>query len=188
MTRGPFRFIAATVGVVAGVSLLAVTLLVSSDVGAQTRPGAGGASAPVATPRTPDGKPDLNGRWGGGGGGGGGGRRRPGDRAGRPGAPVRALSGLFRRAGGGQGERQRQDHRTAAELPARQQPVLRARCRVHAARLREPAVVQAGVLGAGQTISTKTATRKTRRSPASLPASRGSARRCGSCRPRRTSS
>jgi hypothetical protein len=71
MTRGAFRPIVATVSAIVGLVLLSLTLLITSDIGAQTRPGGNGASS-VATPRTPDGKPDMNGRWGGGGGGGGG--------------------------------------------------------------------------------------------------------------------
>ena len=72
MSRGGFRPIVATVSAIVGLVLLSLTLLVTTNIGAQTRPAGSGASS-VATPRMPDGKPDLNGRWGGGGGGAGGG-------------------------------------------------------------------------------------------------------------------
>ena len=50
--------------------------MAGSPVVAQQPPGArAGAGQNVPTPRTPDGKPDLSGRWGGGGGGGGRGRQ-----------------------------------------------------------------------------------------------------------------
>jgi hypothetical protein len=70
MTHGSFRHVVAAMTVVASVSLLAGALFVT--IGAQSRPAGGGAAASVPTPRTADGKPDLNGRWGGGGGGGAG--------------------------------------------------------------------------------------------------------------------
>jgi hypothetical protein len=68
MTRGPIRRFVVTVAAAAAVSLLLIYL----DAAAQTRPATNGAAAQVSTPRTPDGKPDLSGRWGGGGGGAGG--------------------------------------------------------------------------------------------------------------------
>jgi len=70
MTCGRYRHIVATVSAVVGVSLLSLMSLISTAGAQARRPD--GASAPVATPRTPDGKPDLSGRWGGGGGGGAG--------------------------------------------------------------------------------------------------------------------
>ncbi len=63
------------------VSLSLVSVVMAAQTGAPTaRTGRGGVEtrpasnggAPVATPRAPDGKPDLSGRWGGGGAGGGG--------------------------------------------------------------------------------------------------------------------
>ena len=48
-----------------GVALVSV---LSIGFAAQTKP-SGQAGAPVPTPRTSDGRPDLSGRWGGGGGG-----------------------------------------------------------------------------------------------------------------------
>ena len=71
MTREPLRYIAAAVSA-AGLSLVSLT---AAGVAAQTRPASNGASAAVPTPRTPDGTPDLSGRWGGGGAGGAGGVR-----------------------------------------------------------------------------------------------------------------
>ena len=68
MTCGPIRRFVVTVAAAAAVSLLLIYL----DAAAQTRPASNGAAASVPTPHTPDGKPDLSGRWGGGGGGAGG--------------------------------------------------------------------------------------------------------------------
>ena len=62
MTCGPIRRFVVTVAAAAAVSLLLIYL----DAAAQTRPPSNGAAASVPTPRTPDGKPDLSGRWGGG--------------------------------------------------------------------------------------------------------------------------
>src|SRR5688500_638982 len=59
----------AVLSAVVGVLLVA---LMSAEAAAQTRPASEGGAA-SATPRMPDGKLDLNGRWGGGGGGPGGG-------------------------------------------------------------------------------------------------------------------
>jgi len=53
-------------------ALGAVALLTAAEIVAQTRPASNSGAAPVAMPRMPDGKPDLNGRWGGGGAGAGG--------------------------------------------------------------------------------------------------------------------
>ena len=72
MKSGALRPIVATASAIIGLVLLSLTLLITTDIGAQSRPAGGSASAPVATPLMADGKPDLNGRWGGGGGGAGG--------------------------------------------------------------------------------------------------------------------
>ena len=68
MTCGPSRPIMAAVAAAVGMSLI----LASKDAVAQARPASNSPSTSVPTPRTPDGKPDLSGRWGGGGGGAGG--------------------------------------------------------------------------------------------------------------------
>ena len=52
-------------------ALVAAALWSAPAPVAQTKPATTGG-APVTTPRMPDGKPDLNGRWGGGGAGAGG--------------------------------------------------------------------------------------------------------------------
>src|SRR6478736_5484637 len=60
----------AYIGVAACIALAVASLAVAQGRGGGRAGGA--AEANVATPRTPDGHPDLSGMWGGGGGGGGG--------------------------------------------------------------------------------------------------------------------
>ena len=58
----------AYISVAALIALAVASLAVAQGRGGGQ--GAAGAQANVATPRTPDGHPDLSGMWGGGGGGG----------------------------------------------------------------------------------------------------------------------
>jgi hypothetical protein len=69
MTRRPVRYIVAVL-IAAAVSLVTFAWSMSTGVAAQAGRAQPGAAVP--TPRAPDGKPDLTGRWGGGGGGGAG--------------------------------------------------------------------------------------------------------------------
>ena len=60
----------AYISVAASIALAVASLALAQGRGGGAQ-GAGAAAAPVATPRMPDGHPDLNGMWAGGGGGGG---------------------------------------------------------------------------------------------------------------------